>query len=180
MVDEIRKEIRIRVTNYSLKTTIFKSFGIKFYTEEKFRLPNIDEIDQKILRILQEDARIPYREIGEKIGVAESTARKRVAKLIEKGVIERFRVDVNPAKIGKTVTAFITIYPIMERSEEIIEEVVKLDEVIESYYLSGRCGFFLKVNFTDIQALNDFIAKIRGISGIRGINTCIALETIKK
>ena len=140
----------------------------------------IDETDQQILKILEQDCRISYRQLGQKIGIEESTARKRVVRLKEKGVIERFTIDVNEATLGRTITAFITVYPSLKHADEVISKVVDFDEVIESYNLSGRCGVFLKTTFGDMKALNAFIAKIRGIPGIVGIHTCISLETIKK
>jgi len=140
----------------------------------------IDEIDQQILMTLEEDGRIPYRRLGQKLGIEESTARKRVVRLKEKGVIERFTIDVNDETLGRTITAFITVYPSLKHADEIIGKVVNFDEVIESYNLSGRCGVFLKTTFGDMKALNTFIAKIREIPGIVGIHTCISLENIKK
>jgi len=140
----------------------------------------IDDTDQQILKILEQDSRISYRQLGQKIGIEEPTARKRVVRLKEKRVIERFTIDVNEATLGRTITAFITVYPSLKHADEIISRVVDFDEVIESYNLSGRCGVFLKTTFGDMKALNAFIAKIRGIQGIVGIHTCISLETIKK
>jgi Lrp/AsnC family transcriptional regulator for asnA, asnC and gidA len=143
-------------------------------------LLKIDSIDEQILKILEEDGRISYRQLGQKLGIEESTARKRVVRLVEKGVIERFTVDVNDATLGRTITAFITVYPSLKHANEVIDKIVNLAEVVESYNLSGRCGVFLKTTFGDMKALNEFIAKIRGISGIVGIHTCISLETIKR
>ena len=140
----------------------------------------IDEVDQKLLKILEQDSRISYRELGQKLGMEESTARKRVVRLVDKGVIERFTIDVNESTLGRTITAFITVYPSLKHADEIVSKLVDLDEVIESYNLSGRCGVFLKATFGDMKGLNSFIAKIRGIPGIVGIHTCISLETIKR
>jgi len=140
----------------------------------------IDDLDHQILKILEQDSRISYRQLGQKLGIEESTARKRVVRLKEKQVIERFTIDVNDSTLGRTITAFITVYPSMKHADEMIKEVVGLEEVIESYNLSGRCGVFLKATFGDMKALNAFIARIRGIPGIVGIHTCISLETIKR
>lgn len=140
----------------------------------------IDELDQQILRILEEDGRISYRKLGARLGIEESTARKRVVRLREKGVLERFTIEVNDATLGRTITAFITVYPSLKHADEVIKEVVNFKEVIEAYNLSGRCGVFLKVSFGDMKSLNSFITKLRSISGIVGIHTCISLETIKK
>lgn len=140
----------------------------------------IDDLDQQILKILEANGRISYRQLGQKLGIEESTARKRVVRLQEKGVIERFTIDVNETTLGRTITAFITVYPSLKHADEVIKKVVYFEEVMESYNLSGRCGVFLKATFGDMKALNAFIAKIRGITGIVGIHTCISLETIKR
>jgi len=140
----------------------------------------IDDLDHQILKILEEDSRISYRQLGQKLGIEESTARKRVVRLKEKEVIERFTIDVNDSTLGRTITTFITVYPSLKHADEVISQVVDLDEVIESYNLSGRCGVFLKATFGDMKALNAFISKIRLITGIVGIHTCISLETIKR
>ena len=140
----------------------------------------IDDLDHQILRMLEEDSRISYRQLGQKLGIEESTARKRVVRLKERGVIERFTIDVNDSTLGRTITAFITVYPSLKHADEVINQVVNLEEVIESYNLSGRCGVFLKATFGDMKGLNGFISKIRSITGIVGIHTCISLETIKK
>ncbi len=140
----------------------------------------IDELDQKILKILEEDGRMSYRQLGKKLGIEESTARKRVLRLREKGVIERFTVEINEATLGRTITAFITVYPSLKNARRVIKEVINFDEVLESYNLSGRCGIFLKAMFGDMKTLNDFITKIRNIGGITGMHTCISLETLKK
>jgi len=143
-------------------------------------LLKIDDTDEQILKILEEDGRISYRELGQKLGIEESTARKRILRLKEKGVIERFTIDVNETTLGRTITAFITVYPSLKQADEVVDKIVNFEEVTESYNLSGRCGVFLKTTFGDMKTLNEFIAKIRGIPGIVGIHTCISLETIKK
>lgn len=140
----------------------------------------IDELDYRILKILEEDGRISYRQLGKQLGIEESTARKRVLRLREKGVIERFTVEINEATLGRTITAFITVYPSLKHADRVIKEVLNLNEVLESYNLSGRCGIFLKAMFGDIKALNNFVTKIRNIGGITGIHTCISLETLAK
>ncbi|MFB6088716.1 MAG: Lrp/AsnC family transcriptional regulator, partial [Candidatus Aenigmatarchaeota archaeon] len=65
----------------------------------------MDEKDKKIIEMLKEDGRRPFTQIAEQIGVTETTVRKRVKKLEDGGVIERYTVDVDPSKLGyKTVT----------------------------------------------------------------------------
>jgi Lrp/AsnC family leucine-responsive transcriptional regulator len=101
-------------------------------------------------------------------------------RLRERGVIQRFTIDVSETTLGRTITAFITVYPSLKHADEVVKKVVNFDEVMESYNLSGRCGIFLKAIFGNMKELNKFITKLRKIPGIVGIHTCISLETLKK
>lgn len=143
-------------------------------------LLKIDELDQKILRILEEDGRISYRKLSKKLGIGASTARKRVLRLKEKRIIEQFKVEINEAKLGKTITAFITLHLSLKNADRVIKEVINFDEVLESYHLSGRCGILLKAKFGHMKTLNNLITKIRNIEGITAIHTCISIQTRKK
>src|SRR4030067_1384351 len=118
----------------------------------------IDDLDHQILKILEEDSRISYRQLGQKLGIEESTARKRVVRLKEKEVIERFTIDVNDSTLGRTITAFITVYPSMKHADEVISQVIDLEEVKESYNLNERGGGFLKAPFGEMEALNAFLS----------------------
>jgi DNA-binding Lrp family transcriptional regulator len=84
-----------------------------------------------------------------------------VVRLVDKGVIERFTINVNESTLGRMITALITVYQSLKHADEIISRLVDFDEVIESYNLSGRCGVFLKATFGDMKGLNSFIAKMR-------------------
>ena len=69
----------------------------------------IDSTDREILKMLQEDARVAFKRIAEKIGVSEATVFVRVKKLRKKGVIKRFTALVSPELLGKNLTAFVLI-----------------------------------------------------------------------
>ncbi|MDN5302142.1 MAG: Lrp/AsnC family transcriptional regulator, leucine-responsive regulatory protein, partial [Thermoanaerobacteraceae bacterium] len=70
---------------------------------------DIDDIDMKILSLLQDDGKISYAELGRKLNMSRSAVRERVNILIEKGIIEKFTIVINPYKMGLEMSAFFEI-----------------------------------------------------------------------
>ena len=140
----------------------------------------MDEINKKIINMLIKDSRRPYREIAEELGVTESTVRKRVKKLVENRVIERFTLALNPEKSGRSVIAYVTAYPQNQREREVEELVKELPEVVEAYYMSGKCGVNMKVEVKDLQSLNKFLEKLQDEPAISALESCIALKELKR
>ena len=140
----------------------------------------MDETNKKILDMLIKDSRRPYREIAEELGITESTVRKRVKKLVEDKVIERFTLALNPEKSGRSVIAYVTAYPQNQREREVEELVKELPEVVEAYAMSGKCGVNMKVEVKDLQSLNRFLEKLQNEPAITALESCIALKELKR
>lgn len=73
------------------------------------KIAEIDELDLKILKLLEEDGRLAFMDIAKKLRLSESTIRKRVQALKDNGVIKRFTVEIDPAKIGLNTVAIVGI-----------------------------------------------------------------------
>ncbi|MEX2750809.1 MAG: Lrp/AsnC family transcriptional regulator, partial [Candidatus Freyarchaeota archaeon] len=139
-----------------------------------------DTINKKIMEMLIKDSRRPYREIADELGVTESTVRKRVKKLVEDKVIERFTVALNPEKSGKSIIAYVVAYPQNQREREVEELVKELPEVVEAYAMSGKCGVNMKVVVKDLPSLNAFLEKLQSEPAITALESCIALKELKR
>ena len=140
----------------------------------------MDEINKKIVTTLIKDSRTPYREIADELGVTESTVRKRVKKLVEDKIIERFTLSLNPEKSGRSIIAYVTAYPQNQREREVEEIVKQLPEVVEAYSMSGKCGVNMKVVVKDLQSLNKFLEKMQTEPSITALESCIALKELKR
>ncbi len=140
----------------------------------------LDPIDKQILSMLQDDGRISYSEIADKVKKTEVTIRRRVRRLINEGVIKQFTVVLDPLKIGKSISAIVRVKAQMKRATEIADTVKAYDEVIEAYFLDGACGVMLKITVDDLSQLKDFLEKKLGrVDGVGEVETCIVLETVK-
>ena len=143
-------------------------------------MKNLDEKDKKILEMLIEDSRRPYHEIGKEVDLSESTVRKRVIKLQEEGVIEKFTIKVCREE-ERCIYAFVTLLP-KNQSEikELIRETQILPQCEEVYFLAGECGILLKVNVPEITELDALIENFRGRSDIKSVErVCVVLKPIK-
>ncbi|MFX0018857.1 MAG: Lrp/AsnC family transcriptional regulator [Promethearchaeota archaeon] len=143
-------------------------------------MKNLDEKDKKILEMLIEDSRRPYHEIGTEVELSESTVRKRVIRLQEDGVIEKFTIKVCREE-ERCIYAFITLLP-KNQSEikELIRETQILPQCEEVYFLAGECGILVKVNVPEITELDAFIENFRGRSDVKSVErVCVVLKPIK-
>ncbi|MFX0031769.1 MAG: Lrp/AsnC family transcriptional regulator [Candidatus Hodarchaeota archaeon] len=143
-------------------------------------MKNLDDKDKKILEMLIEDSRRPYHEIGKEVDLSESTVRKRVIKLQEEGVIEKFTIKVCREE-ERCIYAFVTLLP-KNQSEikELIRETQILPQCEEVYFLAGECGILLKVNVPEITELDALIENFRGRSDIKSVErVCVVLKPIK-
>src|SRR5262245_10043247 len=97
----------------------------------------IDDIDRKILHELQEDARISYAELGRRVGLTTPAVIERVRKLEDRGIITGYRAEVDTAKVGLPITAFVRMSITGVDYSHIIEVAEESREVLECHRGTG-------------------------------------------
>jgi Lrp/AsnC family transcriptional regulator for asnA, asnC and gidA len=143
-------------------------------------LPDLDDIDKKILRRLQEDARISFKEIAKEVGTSEATVFVRVKKLQKSGVIKGFRAVVNPQSVGKQVTAFVLVKAEPKSYPKMLAQLASFDEICEIHDVTGEYYSILKMRTSTSEQLAQILDRIGEIEGIAGTETVIVLRTIKE
>ena len=149
-------------------------------------MKNLDEKDKRILEMLIEDSRRPYKDIAELLAeegipLSESTVRKRIVKLQEDGVIEKFTIKICREE-ERCIYAFITLIP-KNQSEikELIRETQLLPQCEEVYFLAGECGILIKVNVPEIVELDALIETFRGRSDVKSVErVCVVLKILRE
>jgi len=143
-------------------------------------MKNLDEKDKKIIEMLFENSRRPYHEIADKVGLSESTVRKRVIKLQEGGIIEKFTIKIC-REDERCIYAFLTLIPKNESEiKELLRETVILPQCEEVFKLDGRCGILIKVNVPDTNELDAILEMFRSRTDIESVErVCIVLKPIK-
>ncbi|MEM2144513.1 MAG: Lrp/AsnC family transcriptional regulator [Candidatus Jordarchaeaceae archaeon] len=141
----------------------------------------IKDIDRKILKILQEDSRKPFRKIATELKISEPTLYNRVKKLQEEMVIEGFTTIINPDAIGFPYLAFIMLTVEPSKEEDIINKLSALPEILELHLIFGDKNILLKIRCQDINSVRDFITnKIRAINGIIKTESYLSIKTKKE
>jgi DNA-binding Lrp family transcriptional regulator len=143
-------------------------------------MKNLDEKDKRILEMLIEDSRRPYREIAEEVGLSESTVRKRVIKLQNEKVIEKFTIRICRDD-ERCIIAFLTVIPNNESEiKELIRETQIIPQCEEVYFLAGQCGVLIKVNVPEISELDALVENFRGRNDVKSVERiCVVLKPIK-
>lgn len=139
---------------------------------------HFDDVDKAILSQLQEDSRIPYAELASKVGLSVGAVHERVKKLERKGVIKRYRVDVDPEAIGLKLTAFVAVQ--LESNSTcrtLLPEFQTFPEIEEVHSVAGEIDVILKVHTSDTKTLEDLLYRIKTIKGISRMTTRVVLST---
>ncbi len=120
----------------------------------------LDEIDRKLLNVLQTNSRITIRELSEKLHLSTTPIHERIKKLEKNGYIKHYITLVDPKLFGKKLIAYISVSlnkHTKEAIEEFEKEMDKMDEVMECYYISGNIDFLLKVYCHDMDDFHNFV-----------------------
>lgn len=138
----------------------------------------IDEIDQKILSFLVNNARMPFLEIARECGVSGAAIHQRVKKLESNGVITGSRLLVKPQALGLNVCAFITV-TISEANKytEVVASLKHIPEIVECHFVTGGASLLLKVYcFNNEHLMDVLLNKVQKVTYIQSTNTMISLD----
>jgi Lrp/AsnC family leucine-responsive transcriptional regulator len=122
----------------------------------------VDATDIAILRALEEDARRPYADIGDRVGLAASSVHDRVRKLERAGVIRGYRADVDLERAGRPITAFVSLALRPESPGNISGLVAEFPLVQSCYSVAGDHSYVVVVRAPDTGALEELLDALRG------------------
>ena len=141
----------------------------------------IDEIDAKILKLLQRRGRMQRSDVAEEVDLSISAVSERMRKLEERGVIEDYTAVVDAKRLRLDITAFIRVS--VDGSEHyfnFVEEVEDMDHVLEVHSITGAGSHLMKVRTADTTALERFLSDIQALPGVSKTTTSIVLSTFKE
>lgn len=142
----------------------------------------MDETNLKILKILQQKARIPNVEVSRMISLAPSAVLERIRKMEHQGVIDGYEVRLNPEHFQYAQVSFIHVYAENSLQDESISNALAaIDEIQEVHSIAGEDCYLVKVRTSNIAELNDVIQKrIKVIHGVSSTKTNPVLATHKE
>lgn len=144
----------------------------------------LDDIDKRILRVLQRDGRTANNDLARQVGLSASPCLRRVKLLEDAGIIDRYVALLNPTKIEKGMTFFVRI-KLDQQDEETMrnfaQEIQKLPQVLESYFILGDYDAMLRVVASDITEYRRFQTNnLNQIRGVKSLKTEIPSQVIKQ
>lgn len=142
--------------------------------------PLMDSVDINLLRLLQEDSRRSYIDLAKSVGISETAIRRRIKKLIDEKVIERFTVKLNPDKIGKPITAFIGVDVGGEIGPVAGSELLNRKEISELYTITGDFDIIMKVSCGSVKELEKTIEFTRKMDFAHKTKTYVVLNRLKE
>lgn len=160
----------------SYQLSIFNYVTNQLYQSKE--MEKVDRLDKKILSILSQNARMPFKDVAAQCGVSRAAIHQRVQHLIENGAITGSGFDVNPKSLGYTTCTYIGLN--LERGsmyKKVVERLSAIPEVVECHFTTGPYTILLKLYARDNEQLMDLLNnQLQGIPGVVSTETLISLE----
>jgi Lrp/AsnC family leucine-responsive transcriptional regulator len=135
----------------------------------------LDDIDWKIVSELQRNGRLPFAELGRRVGLAKSALIERVRRIEDAGIITGYRASVHPAKVGRPVIAFLLVKVAGNFISRIMQISQVTAEILECHRITGDNDFIMKVAVPTVEGLQPLIDRM---TPFVATTTCVVLSTV--
>jgi Lrp/AsnC family transcriptional regulator, leucine-responsive regulatory protein len=143
----------------------------------------LDQIDHKVLEILQTDGKITNAQLSKEIGLSPAPTLERVKKLETAGIIESYHAKIDRDKVGLGVMTFVQVSLSGHRksvTDSFVEKISNVPDIIECHHVTGSCDFLLKVIAKDISSYQKLmVSTINEIEEVANTQTMVILSTMK-
>lgn len=139
----------------------------------------LDDLDKKILHVLQEDGRISFADLGRKLDTAEATIRFRVKRLEDHKVITRFAALVDPSKVGLGVSGAILLKIDPAHLEDACKQLAAFGEVVYLFQSTGEYDIVSVIFAHDLEHLNDVVRRAKLIVGVKDARVSVTTRFLK-
>lgn len=141
-------------------------------------MEKIDNLDKKILSILSQNARIPFKDVAADCGVSRAAIHQRVQRLVDNNVITGSGFDVNPKSLGYRTCTYVGIT--LERGsmyKDVVKRLELVPEVVECHFTTGPYTMMVKLYARDNEQLMNLLnGDLQSIPGVTATETLISLE----
>jgi Lrp/AsnC family leucine-responsive transcriptional regulator len=144
-------------------------------------MSRLDDIDTRLLEILQVSGRTSQHDLAQAVGLSSPAVGERLRKLEERGVIRHFAAVLDPKVVGHDVTAFIAVgINGSQYYSSFRQRVNDHPEVLECHSITGQGSHLIKIRTESTSGLEGLLAEIQSWPGVQWTNTSIVLSTIKE
>ena len=146
-------------------------------------MPSFDEIDKKIIAVLQTEGRLPIVDLADRVGLSATPCQRRVKRLEEEGVIARYAALISPTAVGYGLQALVevTLDDHSEKTVEAFEAAIRArPEVVACYAVTGDMDFLLHIFAPDLANFSDFALKaLLRMPGVKGSRSSFIMQAVK-
>lgn len=144
------------------------------------RTNKLDEIDKLLLEILSENARLSYVELGKLVNLSRVAVKTRIENLEKRGIIDKYTIELNLRKLGRSVAAFFDIEVVPSKIFEVAEILSQKECVTDVYHMTGPANLHMHAMLELDEELSDFLEKeLYVIDGIEKVNSRLILSRFK-
>lgn len=144
----------------------------------------MDNVDKKILRILQQDGRVTLSELAEKIGLSATAASERFRRLQHDGVVSGFGARIEPAALGLGLLVFVEVH--LDKTtpdvfDRFSDAAFATAEILECHMVAGGFDYLIKARLPDMRRYREFLGNVLlGLPGVRETRTYAVIEEVKR
>lgn len=140
----------------------------------------LDLIDQEILKLLSENARMSYVEIGKRVNLSRVAVKSRMEALEKEGIIERYSIVINPEKVGRMISAFFDVETEPSKLLDVANQITALDQVTDVYQMTGSSKLHVHATLELNEDLEKFLREeMYVIKGIVRIDCNVIVSRFK-
>ncbi|GAB3286856.1 Lrp/AsnC ligand binding domain-containing protein [Parahaliea mediterranea] len=148
------------------------------------RAHTLSRIDRKILRLLQNDARMSYVDLAKEVGLSPTPCKERIKRLEREGIIRGYQAILNPEYLDAGLVVFVQIR-LNRTAQDIFEEfknsAFDLPEVQECYLVSGNFDYLIKARVADMTAYREFLGEtLLTLPGVLESTSYVVMEQVKE
>jgi len=145
---------------------------------------DLDDIDRRILSLLQQRADIPNNALADEVGLTPGPCLRRVQRLRDQGVIQKFTVQLDHKLLGYPISAFVEIsleHHTSEVASDFLKAIAGMPQVLSCHMVTGDCDFILRVLVRDLDEYRKLIwEELHRIEGVQKIHSIVILDTLKE
>lgn len=143
----------------------------------------MDDIDRKILRVLQSDARVSHQDLAERVGLSPSPCARRIKRLESDGYISGYSARIDETKLGFGFSVFVSVrldQQVDSRLQDFERSVRDMSEVVDCWLMTGSFDYLLRVAVTDLNEFESFLTgRLTKISGVASLESSIPIRRVK-
>lgn len=143
-------------------------------------LEGLDELDQKIVQLLIQNARMSYSDIGSQVGISRVAVKMRIQALERRGVIEEYTTIINPQKISGAVSCYFEIETAPESFQDVVDILLQNETITQIYRVTGNSKLHVHAVAASSQEMENLIQDVIDLlPGVRSCNCNTILSRIK-